>query len=165
TEAAIRRADVVVEHEFISQRIANAQLEPRAAIGSFDANDDTYLMIAGSQGAVRQRATLAQALGMPLERVRVISPDVGGGFGPRTSLYPEQVVVTWAARRVGRPVRWTSTRSEAFLADFQGRDSVTRARLALSRDGMIEALAVACVFDAGGRTVSYVPMSNAARIL
>jgi carbon-monoxide dehydrogenase large subunit len=165
SEAAIRTAPIVIEHEARSQRIANAQLEPRSALGSYDAEHDTYLMIAGSQGALRQRATLAAALGVLPDRVRVISPDVGGGFGPRTSLYPEQVIVTWAARRLGRPVRWTSTRTEAFLTDFQGRDSRATARLGLDRSGRILALAVDLVFNVGGQTVSYVPLSNAARIL
>ena len=92
-------------------------------------------MIAGSQGAVRQREYLAAALNVPLERVHVVCPDVGGGFGPRSNIYAEQVVVTWAARRVGRPVRWTSDRSEAFLTDYQGRDSLATARIALDKSG------------------------------
>ena len=95
----------------------------------------------------------------------MICPDVGGGFGPRTSLYPEQVVVTWAARRVGRPVRWTSDRAEAFLSDFQGRDAVVRARLALNADGRIRALDADFLFNVGAQTGSYVPLSNAARIM
>src|SRR5207302_10584318 len=139
-----------------------AQLEPRAAIGAYDAETHSYLMIAGSQGVVRQRAQLAAALQTPLERVRVVCPDVGGGFGPRTALYPEQVVVTWAARRVGRPVRWTSDRTEAFLSDFQGRDVSGRGRLALDRDGHMQALAVDLLFNAGAQGGSYVPLSNAA---
>lgn len=165
TEAALQTADFVIEHTFRNQRIANAQMEPRSAIGDYDAESQTYTMIAGSQGAVRQRTSLAAALGVPVDHVRVITPDVGGGFGPRTSLYPEQVIVAWAARRVGRPVRWTSSRSEAFLTDFQGRDSVTRARLAMRADGRILALDADLVFNVGGRTNSYVPLSNAARIL
>jgi len=165
TEQALARSAVVVEHTTNSQRVANAQLEPRAVLASYDAETDAYLMVAGSQGVVRQRAALAAALDVPLERVRVISPDVGGGFGPRTSLYPEQVAVAWAARKVGRPVRWTATRTESFLSDFQGRGSVARARLGLDGTGRIGALAVEFHFDVGGRTVSYVPLSNAARIL
>jgi aerobic carbon-monoxide dehydrogenase large subunit len=164
-EQAIHAADVVVEHEFRSQRIANAQLEPRSAVGTYDAAAGSYLMIAGSQGAVRQRATLATALSVPIDRVRVICPDVGGGFGPRTSLYPEQVVVTWASRRLGRPVRWTSTRGEAFLSDFQGRDSLARARMAFGADGLIRALSVEWLFNVGAHAGSYVPLSNAARIM
>jgi carbon-monoxide dehydrogenase large subunit len=158
TEDALQRAPIVVEHVARSQRIANAQLEPRSAIGSYDPEHGTYLMIAGSQGALRQRAALAEALGVAADRVRVISPDVGGGFGPRTSLYPEQVIVTWAARRLGRPVRWTSTRTEAFLTDFQGRDSLATTRLGLDGSGRIQALAVDVVFNVVGQTVSYVPL-------
>jgi carbon-monoxide dehydrogenase large subunit len=165
TEAALAAAAVVVEHEFSIQRIVNAQLEPRAAIGTYDSESRQYLMIAGSQGAVRQRAILAAALNVPIEQVRVVCPDVGGGFGPRTALYPEQVVVTWAARRVGRPVRWTSDRSEGFLTDFQGREAFVRARLGLAQDGRLAALAVDLTSNVGGQTQSYVPLSNAARVM
>jgi aerobic carbon-monoxide dehydrogenase large subunit len=164
-DRVMRDSASVVEHAFRIQRIANAQMEPRAAIGAYDAATNTYLMIAGSQGVVRQRATLAAALGVSLDRVRVICPDVGGGFGPRTSLYPEQVVVTWAARRLGRPVRWTSDRTEAFLSDFQGRDAWARGRLGVDVDGRIQALWVDFVFNVGAYTGSYVPLSNAARIM
>jgi len=165
TERELASADVVVEHLSRSQRIANAQLEPRSAIASYDAIEDTYTMIAGSQGVLRQRSALAAALGVPVERVRMICPDVGGGFGPRTSLYPEQVVLALAARRIGRPVRWTSTRTEAFLTDFQGRDSLAHTRLGLDRSGRIRALSVDFTFNLGAHSVSYVPPSNAARIL
>jgi carbon-monoxide dehydrogenase large subunit len=155
----------VIEHEFRSQRIVNAQMEPRAAIGSYDAAKKSYLMIAGSQGAVRQREYLAAALNAPLERVHVVCPDVGGGFGPRSNIYAEQVVVTWAARRVGRPVRWTSDRSEAFLADYQGRDALANARIALDKSGRIRALEADILFNVGGLPVSYVPLSNAPRVI
>ena len=158
-------AACVVEHDFRIQRVANAQLEPRSAIGAFDPETQRYLMIAGSQGVVRQRAALAAALGVPLDAVRVVCPDVGGGFGPRTSLYPEQVVVTWAARRAGRPVRWTSDRTEAFQSDFQGRDAVVHARLGLAADGRIRALEADFLFNVGAQSGSYVPLSNAARIM
>jgi len=164
-QRVLAAAEWVVEHDFRSQRIANAQLEPRAAIGAYDAATDSYLMIAGSQGVTRQRATLAAALGVPLERVRVVCPDVGGGFGPRTSLYPEQVVVTWAAQRTGRAVRWTSDRTEAFLSDFQGRDAWAQARMGLDAAGRIQALWVELVFNVGAYTNSYVPLSNASRIM
>jgi aerobic carbon-monoxide dehydrogenase large subunit len=164
TESALSAADFVIEHEFRSQRIANAQLEPRAVIGVYD--HDSYLMIAGSQGVSRQHAALAAALRVPRERLRVVCPDVGGGFGPRSRVYPEQVVVAWAARRVGRPVRWTSDRSEGFLADYQGRDSLTVARLGLDRSGRITALAADGIYNIGAHPVGgYVPMANFSRIL
>jgi aerobic carbon-monoxide dehydrogenase large subunit len=166
TQLALDSADIVVEHAFRSQRIANAQLEPRSAIGIYDPDGDSYTMIAGSQGASRQQIELAGALGVPPERVRVVCPDVGGGFGPRSYLQPEQVALAWASRRVGRPVRWTSSRSEAFLSDHQGRDSLANVRLGLNRDGHIQALAADCLYNIGAFTVGgYVPMTNFSRIL
>ncbi|MBV9582523.1 MAG: xanthine dehydrogenase family protein molybdopterin-binding subunit [Chloroflexi bacterium] len=166
TEAALAAAAKVIQHTFVSQRIANAQMEPRSAIGIYAPETDSYTMVAGSQGVSRQHSALAGALGVPLERVRVISPDVGGGFGPRSYLQAEQVVVVWAARRVGRPVRWTSTRSEAFLSDHQGRDSAATLRLGLDQNGRIVALAADCVYNLGAHTVGgYVPIANFSRIL
>ncbi|HEY2594442.1 MAG TPA: xanthine dehydrogenase family protein molybdopterin-binding subunit [Chloroflexota bacterium] len=166
TEAALRTAEVVVEHTFRNQRIANAQMEPRSAIGVYTPETNSYLMVAGSQGVSRQHSALAGALQVPPERVRVVSPDVGGGFGPRSYLQAEQVVVVWAARRIGRPVRWTSTRSEAFLSDHQGRDSLATLRLGLDRDGHIQALAADCAYNLGAHTIGgYVPIANFSRIL
>jgi aerobic carbon-monoxide dehydrogenase large subunit len=166
TEAAFDRAEVIVEHEFRNQRIANAQMEPRSAIGMYDAADERYVMVAGSQGVNRQHTGLAGALRVPAGRVRVICPDVGGGFGPRSYLQSEQVVVVWAARRIGRPVRWTSDRSEAFLSDHQGRDSLASLRLGLDLDGRIRALAADCIYNIGAHTAGgYVPISNFSRIL
>jgi aerobic carbon-monoxide dehydrogenase large subunit len=166
TESALATADVVVEHMFRSQRIANAQMEPRSAIGIYETGSQSYLMVSGSQGVSRQHSALAAALQVAPERVRVISPDVGGGFGPRSYLQAEQVVVVWAARRVGRPVRWTSTRAEAFVSDHQGRDSLATLRLGLDRDGRITALAADCAYNLGAHTVGgYVPIANFSRIL
>ncbi|MBV9324379.1 MAG: xanthine dehydrogenase family protein molybdopterin-binding subunit [Chloroflexi bacterium] len=166
TQAALHAAEIVVGHEFRSQRIANAQMEPRSAIGVYTPETDSFLMVAGSQGVSRQHSALAATLHVPLERVRVISPDVGGGFGPRSYLQAEQVVVVWAARRVGRPVRWTSTRAEAFLGDHQGRDSMATLRLGLDHTGRIHALAADCVYNLGAHTVGgYVPIANFSRIL
>jgi carbon-monoxide dehydrogenase large subunit len=166
TETALASADVVVEHEFRSQRIANAQMEPRSAIGLYDDEHDQYVMVAGNQGVNLQRTALARALAVEPERVRVICPDVGGGFGPRSYLQTEQVVVVWAARRLGRPVRWTSDRSEAFLSDHQGRDSVATLRMGFDRDGRLQALAADCCYNIGAHTVGgYVPTANFSRIV
>lgn len=164
-EAAIAAAPCVVAHDFPNQRIANAQMEPRSAIVSYDAETGVYRMIAGSQGAVRQRDTLADALGAPRDRVEVICPDVGGGFGPRTNMSPEQPVLAVAARLTGRPVRWTSTRSEAFLTDYQGRDLTIRARMGLDRDGRILGYRAEILGNVGAYTVAFVPMANSFRIL
>ena len=96
--------------------------------------------------------------------MRFVCPDVGGGFGLRNNLYPEQAAILWAAKRVGRPVKWTNDRSESFLTDYQGRDLVTTARLALTRDGRITAYMVDHIGGVGGQTVTYVPLSNAYRV-
>src|SRR5215468_7953590 len=117
-EAAIKDAHVVVEQTIRNQRTASAFMEPRAAIGSYDAAQKKHTLISGCQGAHRLRHALAACFKVQQERVHVICPDVGGAFGSRFNIYPEQVVVVWAARRVGRPVKWTADRSEAFLTDY-----------------------------------------------
>ena len=103
-EAAIARAHVVIEQTIRCQRTASAFMEPRSAIGRYDEAAGQYILISGCQGVHRVRHPLADCLKVPQERVRVICPDVGGGFGSRTNLYPEQVAVVWAARRLVRPV-------------------------------------------------------------
>ena len=164
-DRALAAAHTVVSLEARSQRIVNCQLEPRSVRASYDQESETYTIVAGSQGAVRQRVVLAGALGVATERVHVVCPDVGGGFGPRTNVYPEQIALAWAARRLGRGLRWTSSRTEAFLTDLQGRDLHVSASLALTSDGRILALSADARLNAGAYTVSYVPLSNALRIL
>jgi len=101
---------------------------------------------------------------VPPERVRVVCPDVGGAFGSRFNIYPEQVVVVWAARRLGRAVKWTGDRHEAFLTDYTARDVVTKARLGFDREGRILALSLELTGNTGAHTVSYVPLSNGYRV-
>src|SRR5271166_3573874 len=163
-EAAVAEAHLVVAQTIRNQRTASAFLEPRSAIGSYDAAESTYTLISGCQGVHRIRHPLALCLNAPPERVRVICPDVGGAFGSRTNLYPEQVVVTWAARRLGRPVKWTGERNEAFLTDYTARDLITSARLAFDRQGRMLALALELTANIGAHTVSYVPLSNGYRV-
>jgi carbon-monoxide dehydrogenase large subunit len=164
TAAAFAEAHLVVEGVFKNSRIVTCQMEPRSAIGSYDPDTDTYQLLSGSQGAVRQRLELAQALAVPIERTVVICPDTGGGFGTRTTLYLEQLLVVWAAKRIGRPVRWTSTRSEAFLSDYQGRGLTTRSRMAFDKQGKILAMYSEVDGNVGAHTVSYVPVSNNQRV-
>jgi len=164
TEAAFARAAHVVEHEFTNQRLFSAHMEPRAAIGLYDSERRAYTVIAGNQGVGRQKILLAGALGVAAEHVEVVCPDVGGGFGSRTNLHPEAVLVAWAARRAGRPVRWTGDRSEGFATDFQGRDIVARAALALDERGKILALRATFIGNAGAYPVSFAPLQNAWRI-
>jgi aerobic carbon-monoxide dehydrogenase large subunit len=163
-EAAIAQAHLVVEQTIRSQRTASAFMEPRSALGSYDAAEDQYTLISGCQGVHRVRQPLADCLNVSPERVRVICPDVGGAFGSRTNLYPEQVAVCWAARRIRRPVKWTADRNEAFLTDYTARDVVTTARLAFDRRGRMRALALELTANTGAHTVSYVPLSNGYRV-
>lgn len=163
-EAACAGAHLVVRQVFRNQRVASAQMEPRAAIGAFDAAQDTCTIVTGSQGALRIAGTIAGCLGLPPSRVRAITGDVGGAFGLLSNVYPEQVMVTFAARELRRPVKWTGDRSQGFLADYQGRDMVTDARLAVAADGKILALAVTMTGNVGCRPVTYVPLSNAYRV-
>ena len=157
---AMASSDLVVEQVFRNQRIAIAQMEPRAAIGSYNPVTGDYTLIAGNQGVHRVRQALAACLKAEPARVRVICPDVGGAFGARTNLQPEQIIVAWAAKRLGRPVKWTSDRSEAFLTDFQGRDVVTTGRLGFGRDGRIRAFALEFLSNVGAQTITYVPLNN-----
>ncbi len=119
---------------FRNQRIVNcpdgAALR-RRLLRSRRAN--SYTLISGNQGVHVPRGVLAESFGVPNEKIRFICPDVGGGFGLRNNLYPEQAAILWAAKRVGRPVKWTNDRSESFLTDYAGRDLVTTARLAFTR--------------------------------
>jgi aerobic carbon-monoxide dehydrogenase large subunit len=163
-EAAFKNAHLVVDATIRNQRTISAFMEPRAAIGSYDAAGERYTLISGCQGAHRLRHALAGCLKVPQERVHVMCPDVGGAFGSRFNIYPEQVAVVWAARRVGRPVKWTGDRSEAFLTDYTARDVVTRARLAFNRRGRMLALALELTANVGAHTVSYVPLSNGYRV-
>ena len=161
---AFAKADLVVEQTFVNQRISNCQMEPRSGVGAYDKAADSYTLISGNQGVHAPRMVLAESWGVPLEKIRFVCPDVGGGFGLRNNLYPEQATILWAARRVGRPVKWTNDRSESFLTDYAGRDLVTTARLALTKDGRITAYHVDHIGTCGGQTVTYVPLSNAYRV-
>jgi aerobic carbon-monoxide dehydrogenase large subunit len=163
-EVVIAGAHLVVAQIIRNQRTASAFMEPRSALGSYAAADKSYTLISGCQGVHRIRHPLALCLNVPPERLRVICPDVGGAFGSRTNLYPEQVAVCWAARRLGRPVRWTAERNEAFLTDYTARDVVTSARLAFDRRGRMLALALELTANIGAHTVSYVPLSNGYRV-
>jgi carbon-monoxide dehydrogenase large subunit len=163
-QAAFAGAALVVTQTFRNQRIASAQMEPRAALAAYDPAEDLLTLRTCSQGAVRIKSSIAACLGVAPDRVRVVTGDVGGAFGLLSNAYCEQVMVAFAARRLGRPVKWTNTRSEAFLTDYQGRDIVTEGKLALAADGRILALAIAMTGNVGAHPVTYVPLSNAYRV-
>jgi carbon-monoxide dehydrogenase large subunit len=149
-DAAFAAAAHIVEIELVNNRLVVAPIEPRAAIGTYDAAADSFDLVLTGQGVHSLRRQLAEAVfHMPLERITVRAPDVGGGFGVKNFLYPEWVLVLWAARRLGRPVKWVAERGEEFISSAQGRDNHTWARLALDRDGRFLALDVDTVANLG----------------
>ena len=147
------------------QRVTGVPLEPRAAVGDYDPATQRYTLHAGSGGSVRLKKDLALILDIPEDKVRVLMDDVGGNFGTRGMIYPEFALVPWAARRVGRPVKWTCDRSEAFLSDFQGRDLAVTAELALDTDGNFLAMRGSNIGNAGGHTGSYTPLQKGVEIM
>jgi carbon-monoxide dehydrogenase large subunit len=140
TAAAFAKAAHVVKLETWIPRVTGVPMEPRAAVGEFDPSTSRYTVHAGSGGAVRLKADISTSLDIPAESVRVVMREVGGNFGTRGAVYPEFVLVAWAARRVGRPVKWTCERSESFLSDYQGRDLTSEAELALDKKGRFLAM-------------------------
>ena len=140
----------VVELEVDYPRVIVAFMEPRAAIGNYDPATRRYTLHAGCQSAHQLRTVLAQVLGVSEDALRVIVPDVGGGFGARNIAYPEFVLVLFAAKALGRPVKWVAERSESFVADAQARSQRLRGTLALDGDGRFLALQVASTWRHGG---------------
>lgn len=141
-------------------RVSAAAIEPRAAIGAFDASTGGYTLHCQSQKPFMLRRELAKILGVAENEVRVIVPDVGGGFGMKGANFPEYALLLFAARRLGRPVRWTATRSEAFLSDDQARDNDTCASLALDADGRFLALRVRTLANLGAWLSNFGPNSS-----
>jgi carbon-monoxide dehydrogenase large subunit len=150
TEAAIKSAKHVTRLELINNRLVPNAIEPRAAIGEYDAGSDTLTLWNTTQNPHVARLVISAFVGVtPEHKLRVIAPDVGGGFGSKIFIYPEEVICLWAARRVGRPVRWVAGRSEAFLADAHGRDHVTHAEIAIGEDARILGLRVKTIANLG----------------
>ncbi len=148
-QAAIAGAAHVVELELINNRIVICAMEPRGAIGTYDDAHGFHLQYSGA-GVHALKSQLADTVfRVPPQRMRVSCPDVGGGFGVKNALYPEWVMLLWAARHLRRPVKWLSERVEDFVTTAQGRANATRARLALDADGNFLALDVATVADLG----------------
>ena len=157
--AAIAGAAHVVELELINNRIVISALEPRGAIARHDA-EGFHLLFSGA-GVHALQAQLAESVfRVPPEQMHVACPDVGGGFGVKNALYPEWVMVLWAAQRLGRPIKWISERAEDFITTAQGRDNLTRARLALDADGRFLALDVSTVANLGAYLSSGGPGSS-----
>ncbi|HEU4592294.1 MAG TPA: xanthine dehydrogenase family protein molybdopterin-binding subunit, partial [Steroidobacteraceae bacterium] len=142
-EAAFPKAAHVTKLEFINNRLIPNAIEPRAANATYSRADDSYTLYVANQNPHVERLLMtAFVLGLPEHKVRVVAPDVGGGFGSKIFLYAEDVVVTWASRQLGRPVKWTADRSESFVSDAHGRDHHTTAELAMDKDGRFLAMRV-----------------------
>ncbi|HEX4555203.1 MAG TPA: xanthine dehydrogenase family protein molybdopterin-binding subunit [Xanthobacteraceae bacterium] len=150
TDAAFGRADHVVKQRLVVNRVTAATMEPRGAIGDYNATEGRYTAYATLQRAHPFRAELAGlVLKVPESKVRVVAGDIGGSFGMKSPIYNEVALVLLASKLIGRPVKWTSTRSEAFLSDAQGRDNVTEAELALDKNGIFLGLRVKTVAAVG----------------
>ena len=163
-DRALAGAAHIIERTFTNQRIIAAHMEPRSAFASYDAQAGSYTITAGGQGVMRHRLAAAGALRVPPDRVRYISPDVGGGFGARNNIHVEPVLVAWAARRTGRTAAWVSDRSEGFLTDYHARDIVTRLTMGLAHDGTILATRFDNLGNCGAYTVSFASFQNVVRI-
>jgi len=159
-ERAFARAAHVVRFETWVQRVTGVPMEPRAAVGVWDAPSGRYTVHAGAGGLGRTQTGVAGALGVLESAVRVTAREVGGNFGTRNSCYAEFVLVAWAARRLGRPVKWTGERREAFMADYGGRDLAVRAELALDADGTFLGFRSANTSNVGAHAVSFNPLNK-----
>ncbi|MGO8920819.1 MAG: xanthine dehydrogenase family protein molybdopterin-binding subunit [Stellaceae bacterium] len=157
-DAAFARAHHVTRLELINNRLVSNPMEPRAATGEYDRAGGDYTLFTTSQAPHAHRLLIAAfVLQLPEHKLRVVAPDVGGGFGTKGSIYAEQALVLWLAKELGKPVKWTAERSEIFLTDNQARDHLTKAELALDRDGKFLAMRVATLANLGAYLGTFAP--------
>ena len=158
TEAALRKAAKVVKLRLINQRLIANAMEPRASLASYQgATDELTLWVTSQNPHVHRLIMGAFVLGLPEQRFRVIAPDVGGGFGSKIFIYPEEVAVAWMARRLGVPVKWTAQRIESFLTDSQGRDHVSDVEMGFDASGKLAGLRVTTVANLGAYLTLFAP--------
>jgi carbon-monoxide dehydrogenase large subunit len=165
TKAAFARAAHVVRLETRVNRVTGVPMEPRGVLGEYDSASGRYTLYTGSGGSWRIQQDVARTLGVPIAAVRVVAGDVGGNYGTRNSCYPEQALVAWAARRLGRPVKWTGDRRETMLTDYMARDLVCHAELALDADGRFLALRAVNTSNVGAHAVSFIPLAKGVAVL
>ena len=159
TDAAIKGAARVVRQRLVNQRLIPNAMEPRASMASYNAaTGELTAWITSQNPHVHRLLMAAFVLGMPEHKMRVIAPDVGGGFGSKIFVYPEEVAVSWASKTLGRPVKWTAERRESFLTDAHGRDHVTEAEMAVDKDGKIVALRVHTNANLGAYLSTFAPL-------
>lgn len=144
TGDALANAHHVTTYELVNQRVIPNAIEPRSAMGHWDDGDEAMTLYTTSQNPHLTRLILANYVfpDLPEHRLRIVSPDVGGGFGSKIFQYPEEVIMAWASRKLGRPVKWTAARSESFVSDVQGRDHITTAEMGFDKEGRIVGLRV-----------------------
>ncbi|WP_440412793.1 xanthine dehydrogenase family protein molybdopterin-binding subunit [Neorhizobium petrolearium] len=167
TDAAFAMAAHVLEFESWAQRVTGVHMEPRSSSAEYDPETGKFTIHAsGGHGVVMMREQIAASLGVDMAFVRVVAPrDVGGNFGTRNATYPEFVLLPYAAKLIGRPVKHQAERIEAFLSDFQGRDLHVRARLALDKDGRFLAFRSTNVSNIGAHTVSYTALNKGLQLM
>jgi aerobic carbon-monoxide dehydrogenase large subunit len=149
-DEAMSKATHITTLEYVNQRLVPNAMEPRSYIGSYDATSDKYTLYTSTQNPHLIRLLMcAFVLGIPEHKVRVVGPDVGGGFGSKIFHYTEEALVTWCSKQIGKPIKWTSERAESFLLDAHGRDHVTKAEMGFDRDKKIVALRVKTLANLG----------------
>ncbi len=157
-DAAIAASHHVTTLDFINQRVIPNAIEPRVAIGHYDTTSEKYTLYTSTQNPHLIRLMMsAFVLGIPEHKVRVVGPDVGGGFGSKIFHYTEEALVVWASKQIERPVKWTSERSEAFMTDAHGRDHVTKAEMGFDKDGNVMALRVKTYANLGAYLSLFAP--------
>jgi carbon-monoxide dehydrogenase large subunit len=158
TDAAFAAAARIAKVDLVQNRLVGNPMEPRVAIGVFDTEADRYELFSPSQGVIKVRESLARFIfKIPLEKLRVVSREVGGGFGLRGKNFPESAMVLWAARKLGRPVKWRSDRTETFVCDPHGRDHVTTAEMAFDAQGKALGLRVRTIAAMGAYLLDFGP--------
>jgi carbon-monoxide dehydrogenase large subunit len=165
TATAFARAAHVTRFETWVQRVTGVPMEPRAALAEFDRVTGRFTVYAGNGGAVRLKNDLATILGVAPEQVRVLMQDVGGNFGTRGMIYPEFALVAWAARKLGRPVKWIIERSESFLSDYQARDLAVEAELALDSQGRFLAMRGSNLGNLGAHTTNFAMVQKGVQMM
>ena len=165
TQNAFAHATHIVKASFHVDRVTGVPIEPRSALASYDHAIDRYTIYAGSGGAVRLKTEIASVLGVEPDNIRVLSYDVGGNFGTRNRVYVEFGLVAWAAKKLGRPVKFTADRQESFLSDYQGRDLHTTVAMALDHKGRILALQANNISNVGARAVSFSPLGKGSALI
>jgi carbon-monoxide dehydrogenase large subunit len=164
TDAAFARAAHVTRMDIKNNRVNGIPLEPGVAIGDFDAKSGRLTVHAPGQGVLIQKRALCGVFGVDESKVRVICRDVGGGYGTRNLIYREHVLVAWASRRVGRPVKWRGDRSESFVSDPYGRDQTSHIELALDAKGKFLAIRAHNIANIGSQAIHLIPLCRGAAV-